>query len=113
MSPPFMAYAIVYVIIGIILASLSEKSPGSGAGSRTFAWVCVDVGLCAIFGECPSHLVARYWINLIFLRWLYCVIHKGSLYVACDSGPQSIFSMDRVPSLGCTGRDWCRTNSLS
>ncbi len=40
---PFVAYTIIYIIAGIMLASLSHGPLGK-------QWVFIDVGLCAVFG---------------------------------------------------------------
>lgn len=42
---PFVIYSVVYIMGGVILSGLSE----GGVGRK---YVFVDVGLCAIFGEC-------------------------------------------------------------
>ena len=42
---PFIAYTCVYVTSAVVLAILSEGEIGK-------SWVFVDVGLCALFGNC-------------------------------------------------------------
>jgi hypothetical protein len=80
-QPPFLAYAITYVVVGTILAGLSERSPGT----QTPAWVCVDVGLCAIFGECSEAEQFREPAFTSYLRrWIYCPFDKRGLNFACD-----------------------------
>ncbi|KAF4602260.1 hypothetical protein EYR40_005465 [Pleurotus pulmonarius] len=66
---PFVAYTIIYIIAGIMLASLSHGPLGK-------QWVFIDVGLCAVFGgftvlstKAISTLLTLEWLD-IFKQWI-------------------------------------------
>ncbi|TRM68259.1 magnesium transporter NIPA-domain-containing protein [Schizophyllum amplum] len=70
---PFAAYTIIYLVLGIILVTLSPGRFGQ-------KYVCVDVGLCALFGgftvlstKAVSTLLTMEWIN-IFTHWITYVV---------------------------------------
>ncbi|KIP09201.1 hypothetical protein PHLGIDRAFT_103209 [Phlebiopsis gigantea 11061_1 CR5-6] len=65
----FIVYTAIYIVTGIILSGLSERSIGQ-------RYVFVDVGLCAIFGgftvlstKAFSSLLTREWFE-IFTEWI-------------------------------------------
>jgi drug/metabolite transporter (DMT)-like permease len=83
-APLFVGYAIICAVGVVLLAGLSARSRAGRPGSWDLAWVLVDVGVCAIFGEAGLG-----WAALVAYRGrrrLHGAVDEGGLDVADHAG---------------------------
>lgn len=83
----FIAYSAIYIVGAIILSGLSE----SNIGKR---YVFVDVGLCALFGECPVINISNR--PTMALRRVHGSVHQSRFDIADERVVGNICSVDHI-----------------